>query len=123
MRLVILAFCASLALYPASRKTITLDEFLSQPTAHSLTPIWSPDGKSFTYRQKDDVYLYDVAKRQAKHWFTAKATSTKNPILAKSPRQFAIVPMVSEWQGTSSGGGWRFVYRACRWRARTNHEE
>jgi len=79
MRLLILAFCASLAMHAASRKTITLDEFLSQPTAHSLTPIWAPDGKSFTYRQKDDVYLYDVAKRQAKHWFTAKATSAKNP--------------------------------------------
>jgi dipeptidyl-peptidase 4 len=77
IRIAVLAFCTSLAVQGAGKRTITLDDFLSQPAAHALTPIWAPDGKSFVYRQKDDVYLYDVAKRKAKRWFTVKAASTK----------------------------------------------
>jgi len=79
MRFLILALCASVALQAAERKPITLDEFLSQPAAHPIVPIWSPDGKKFVYKQKDDVYLYDIAQRKANRWFTAKSTpSTKN---------------------------------------------
>ncbi len=78
MRFLILALCASVVLAAAERKPITLDEFLAQPTAHALDPIWSPDGKQFAYKQKDDVYLYDVAQRKERRWFTAKTAPTKN---------------------------------------------
>lgn len=79
IRFLILAFSASLAVQAAGKKTITLDDFLSQSAARTLTPIWAPDGRSFVYQDKNDVYLYDAVKRQAKHWFTAKTASTKNP--------------------------------------------
>jgi dipeptidyl-peptidase 4 len=78
IRLLILAFCASLAIQPAGRKPITLDDFLSQPAAHSLAPIWAPDGKSFAYEEKGNVYRYDVSKRKAQSWFAAKAASAKD---------------------------------------------
>ncbi|MGH9692877.1 MAG: DPP IV N-terminal domain-containing protein, partial [Bryobacteraceae bacterium] len=78
IRFLILAFCASLVIQPAGRKPITLDDFLSQPVAHPLAPIWAPDGKRFAYKDKNDVYLYDAAERKARKWFTAPAASTKN---------------------------------------------
>ena len=81
---------------PAGKKPITLDDFLSQPVARQFAPIWAPDGKRFAYKEKDNIYLYEVAARKAKSWFASPATSNKGFGLAKSPRKFAIVPMVSE---------------------------
>jgi dipeptidyl-peptidase 4 len=78
VRLLLLAFCASLAIEPAGKKPVTLDEFLSQPAARTLAPIWAPDGKRFAYKEKKDIYLYDVAARKAKKWFTAPEGSAKD---------------------------------------------
>jgi dipeptidyl-peptidase-4 len=78
IRLLILAFCASLAIQPAGKKPITLDDFLSQPEARPLAPIWAPDGKRFAYKDKNDVYLYDAARRKAKKWFAAAAAPAKD---------------------------------------------
>jgi hypothetical protein len=78
IRLLILAFCASVAIQPAGRKPITLDEFLSQPAARSLAPIWALNGKRFAYKEKKDIYLYDVQARKAKKWFTAPDSSAKD---------------------------------------------
>lgn len=71
IRLAIFAFCASLVILAAGKKPVTLDDFLSQPVAHPLTPIWAPDGQRFVYKDKNDVYLYDATARKTKKWFTA----------------------------------------------------
>jgi dipeptidyl-peptidase-4 len=78
IRLFVVAFCASVAMQAAGKKPITLDDFLSQPVAHQLAPIWAPDGKRFAYKEKKDVYLYDVVTRNTKKWFTAPDDSVKN---------------------------------------------
>ena len=63
---------------PAGKKPITLDEFLSQPEARPLAPIWAPDGKRFAYKEKKNIYLYDVAARKAKKRLAAPEGSAKD---------------------------------------------
>ncbi len=78
IRRLILLLCASLSIEAAGKKAITLDEFLSQAVVRPLAPIWSPDGKRFAYKQKNDVYRYDVAAKKTKSWFAASEASAKD---------------------------------------------
>lgn len=78
IRFLILAFCASAVIEAAGKTPVTLDDFLAQPAARPLAPIWAPDGKRFAYKEKDNVYLYDAAARKAKNWFTAPAAAAKD---------------------------------------------
>ncbi len=70
LRLALLACCFSpLFAQTAAPKPITLDDVLKQPYPRSLTPVWSPDGRSFAYRKQESVYLYDAEKQKSKEWF------------------------------------------------------
>ncbi len=48
---------------------MTLDDVLKQPYPRLLTPVWSPDGKTFAYRQQESVYVYEADQQKSKEWF------------------------------------------------------
>ncbi|HTU46531.1 MAG TPA: DPP IV N-terminal domain-containing protein [Bryobacteraceae bacterium] len=73
-----------------AKKPVTIDELVSHHAPRPITPIWSPDGKSFVYEQQHSVYLYTVAGRQSKEWF-------KPETLEKQARQPAPSPEFG-WQ-------------------------
>jgi dipeptidyl-peptidase-4 len=53
----------------AGKKSVTLDDFLSQHQSYVISPNWAPDGKAFFYEKDGDIYLYTVADRKARDWF------------------------------------------------------
>jgi dipeptidyl-peptidase-4 len=64
---------ACLSAQNSGKKPITLDDVVAQTRARGISPIWSPDGKTFAYEEKGSVYRYDVAERKAKEWFKPSA--------------------------------------------------
>ncbi|HEY3939482.1 MAG TPA: DPP IV N-terminal domain-containing protein [Bryobacteraceae bacterium] len=64
---------ACLSAQSSGKKPITLDDVVAQTHARGISPIWSPDGRTFAYEEKGRVYRYDVAERKAKEWFQSSA--------------------------------------------------
>jgi dipeptidyl-peptidase-4 len=69
-RLLITAVCCAAVLFSQNggKKPVTLDD-VKAASRDGITPIWSPDGKSFGYQEKDSFYLYDAETRKTREWF------------------------------------------------------
>jgi dipeptidyl-peptidase-4 len=54
-----------------AKKPVTLADLLTQSYSRgAITPVWSPNGQFFAYRQQGAaVYLYDAARQKSKEWF------------------------------------------------------
>jgi len=68
---VTLVLCSLSFLFAQStaKKPVTLDDVLKQPYSRMTTPVWSPNGQTFAYRQQGSIYLYEAAKQKSKEWF------------------------------------------------------
>ena len=86
-----LVFSATL-LVPAStsKKPITIEDVIAQPSPKLLTPIWAPSGTAFAYIEDGKVYIYDIASRKSRVWFETAPLEKA----AKQPAQ----PQTFGWQ-------------------------
>lgn len=69
------------------KKPLTIDDIVSHRPERPITPIWSPDGRSFIYEEDGTVYLYTVPDRQAKEWFQVQALE-KAVHKVNTPKEF-----------------------------------
>ena len=83
MREVVFFLSAALWLYGADRKPVTPAAAAEYRRPAGVDPIWSPDSKSFAYRDGQAIRIYDATSRQSRELLTLKSLTdrsvTKNP--------------------------------------------
>jgi dipeptidyl-peptidase-4 len=121
-RSVLIIFLACSSLF-AQKKPVTLDAIFEErpQQRRGMSDItWTPDGKSFAYRQSGKVYLYDVAARKARELFSTE-NFTKFAVKTPSPTRFmwenrGVREQDLQWMPDSSSmlvssGGDLFLWR------------
>ena len=71
----------------ATRKPVTLDDFLAYKPSPPIHATWAPNGETFFYERSDTVYLYSVAERKEREWFQA-GTLEKSAEKPVRPKEF-----------------------------------
>ncbi|MBV8809976.1 MAG: S9 family peptidase [Acidobacteriaceae bacterium] len=81
------AWAALLISQTSQKKTITLDDLLSQPHFHPIAPNWAPDGKRFTYEEDGAIKLYDTMAKSSREWFRPESLQ-KDAVSPIQPKDF-----------------------------------
>ena len=81
------AWAALLIPQTSQKKTITLDDLLSQPHFHPIAPNWAPDGKRFTYEEDGAIKLYDTMAKSSREWFRPESLQ-KDAVSPIQPKDF-----------------------------------
>jgi dipeptidyl-peptidase 4 len=73
----------------AQKKPVTVEAITAERGSGGFggSPVWSPGGKSFAYRQGSGVFLYDVAAKSARELFSIE-TLTKAAVKVPAPERF-----------------------------------
>jgi dipeptidyl-peptidase-4 len=89
-RLLSALFLACSLVSAAGKKPITLEAISGQkPPRLPGAPVWSPDGRSFVYREDGKLWLYDVAAR-SKQALVSLDTLSKAATKGAEPERFAF---------------------------------
>src|SRR6185503_13384963 len=82
MRMLLLIALLALPAF-GQKKPVTLDALNdyrgSTPRGIPGEPVWAPDGKAFLFRQRSQLRLYDLAKRQARDLAPLDAAAATPP--------------------------------------------